>query len=158
MSRIKLRTMVVEDIYLFKDWLYKPHFAKWYIHPANWLDEFNNRNNEFNWIHHFIAEVDGVAIGFCQYYDYSLSGETWYNNVKVKDTYSIDYMIGEEEYLGKRYGTEIILALEEIIKAKTDAKQIIVQPEPSNMASRNTLLSAKYMFDEVHDIFFKKLV
>ncbi|MBE5962681.1 MAG: GNAT family N-acetyltransferase [Lachnospiraceae bacterium] len=158
MNRIKLRTMVDEDINLFKYWLYKPHVAKWYTDPESWLDEFNKRNNEFNWIHHFIAEVDGVAIGFCQYYDCSLSGETWYNVVNVKETYSIDYMIGEEEYLGKRFGTEIILALEEVVKAKTEAKKIIVQPERTNIASRNALLSAKYMFDEVNDIYYKNLI
>ena len=67
-------------------------------------------------------------------------------------------MIGEEEYLGKRLGTEIVLALEEIIKAKTDCKKIIVQPEVNNIASRNILRSANYLYDGVNDIFYKNLI
>ena len=109
-------------------------------------------------MHHFIVEVEGVSIGFCQYYDYALGGETWHNRADVKEAYSIDYMIGEEKYLGKCFGTDIIFALEEEVKANTDAKKIIVQPESDNQASRNTLLSGDFLYDGENDVYYKELI
>lgn len=79
------------------------------------------------------------------------------NRVDVKETYSIDYMIGEEKYLGKGFGTYIIFALEEEVKANTDAKRIIVQPKSDNQASRNTLLSANFLYDGENDVYYKEL-
>lgn len=70
------------------------------VYRARWLDLWNwRRNDEFIWVHHFIVEVEGTAIGVCQYYDYALGGETWHNRADVKEAYSINYMnmIGEEK-------------------------------------------------------------
>lgn len=54
------------------------------------------------WLQHFIVEVDGKSIGFCQYYDYALSGETWHHGTDIRGAYSIDYMIGDEEKLNNQ--------------------------------------------------------
>lgn len=155
MSRVKLRVFEDKDLDIFKQWLYKEHVAKWYTEPNSWINEIEKRNSDFNWVHHFIVEVEGVAIGFCQYYDYALGGEAWHNKADVKGAYSIDYMIGEEKYLKKGFGTEIILALVEAVNANTDAKKIIVQPESDNHASRNTLLSAGFVYDGENDVYYK---
>ena len=157
MNRVDLRVFEDKDLGLFKQWLYNEHVAKWYTEPNDWINEIKKRNEDFNWVHHFIVEVEGVAIGFCQYYDYALGGESWYHRADVKETYSIDYMIGEEKYLGKGFGTYIIFALEEEVKANTDAKRIIVQPKSDNQASRNTLLSANFLYDGENDVYYKEL-
>jgi len=157
MNRVDLRAFEDKDLIIFKQWLCKEHVAKWYEEPSEWISEIENRYDKFKWVTHFIVEVAGVAIGFCQYYDYSLGGETWHNNADVKGSYSIDYMIGEEKYLRKGFGTDIVFALIEKVKAKTDAKKIIVQPESNNKASRNTLLSANFMYDVENDVYYKEL-
>lgn len=157
MNGIKLRKFEDQDLAMFKQWLCKSYVAEWYKHPDHWISEIEQRNNSFNWVHHFIAEVDGVSIGFCQYYDYALGGETWHNKANVEGAYSIDYLIGEETYLKKHYGTKFILALVDEIKTNTQAKKIIVQPEPENDASRNTLLSAGFNYDQLNDVYFMNL-
>lgn len=43
------------------------------------------------------------------------------------------------------------------IQNNTDAKKIIVQPEGGNKASRNTLLSAGFLFDAENDVFYKEI-
>lgn len=62
-------------------------------------------------------------------------------------------MIGEIDYLRKGFGKAIIKQLMEKIKAQNNAKRIIVQPEPENKASCNTLLSCGFIFDEVNKIY-----
>lgn len=99
-----------------------------------------------------------MPIGFCQYYDYALSGETWHGNMDVKDTYSIDYLIGETKYLGCGLGKSIVLHLLDEIRNKTAAKKIIVQPEIGNKVSRSTLLSAGFLYNAENDVYYKEIV
>lgn len=113
------------DIGILKKWLYSEHVAKWYTEPEDWLYEISKRDTEYGWINHFIVETAGVPIGFCQYYDYAFSGETWHGNMDVKDTYSIDYLIGETNYLGRGFGKSIVLHLVNEIWNHTDEKKML---------------------------------
>lgn len=145
------RDFAQTDIDLFSHWLHKAYIRKWYNEPEDWLMEV--RSGEFSFIHHFIVEEDGHPIGFCQYYDYAIPGEDWHGTFDISDTYSIDYLIGDETFLGKGYGKRIIEHLTSKIFEETNAKKIIVQPDDENKASRNTLLSAGFHLDEENNIF-----
>lgn len=157
MQELTLREFCDEDIQLFKKWLYLPHVAAWYHDPLDWIDEVEKRNSKFSFLHHFIVEKDDKAIGFCQFYEYHYSGEDWHGNIDVNGTYSIDYLVGDTEFLGKGYGTEIIKALIDKIKMQNNAKRIIVQPEPENIASCKTLLSCGFSFDMANEIYILNL-
>lgn len=157
MEKLLLRQFYDKDIKLFEKWLYMPHIAKWYHNPLNWIDEAKKRNTEFSFLHHFIAELDGKPIGFCQYYEYHHSGEDWHGNTDINNTYSIDYLIGDTEYLGKGYGTAIVKALIEKIKLHHNPNRIIVQPEQENKASCNTLLSCGFSFDTNNEIYIMEV-
>lgn len=154
---IKIRALNDDDIELFTKWLYTPHVAKWYHEPTDWIKEIEKRNSEFIWIYHFIIEFKDKPIGFCQYYEYKNSGETWHGDVDIEGTYSIDYMIGEANYLGIGLGKQIIKSLIDKIKLYNNAKRIIVQPEPENIASCGTLSSCDFTFDERNEIYVLEL-
>jgi RimJ/RimL family protein N-acetyltransferase len=123
----------------------------------DWIKEIEKRNSEFIWVHHFIVEFNDTPIGFCQYYEYKNSGETWHGDVDIEGTYSIDYMIGEANYLGRGLGKLIIKSLIDKIKLYSNAKRIIVQPEPENKASCGLLLSCDFTFDERNEIYTLEL-
>lgn len=154
---IKLREFKNDDIEIFKKWLYTPHVARWYHDPLDWIDEVEKRNDDFIWIHHYIVEYEGKSIGFCQYYEYYNSGETWHGDTEVDGTYSIDYMIGEPKYLGRGLSKEIIKDLIMKIKCHNNAKRIIVQPEKENKASCCTLLSCGFEFDKRNGMYISVL-
>jgi RimJ/RimL family protein N-acetyltransferase len=145
------RDFTPNDIELFSFWLHKNYIAKWYNDPEDWLHEVSS--DEFSFVHHFIVEEDGRPIGFCQYYDYGIPRENWHGTFDITDTYSIDYLIGEEAFLGKGYGARIVKCLIEKVFAETNAQKIIVKPEDDNTASCNTLLSAGFVKDESNNIF-----
>ncbi len=67
MAKIKLRIIEDKDLPLFKEWLKMPHVAPWYSEPHNWIKEVEQRDKEFAFLHHFIAEANGQPIGFCLY-------------------------------------------------------------------------------------------
>lgn len=157
MKMLSLRQFSDEDLSIFKQWLYEPHVAKWYEHPLNWIYELQNRKNEFAFIHHFIIEYAGEAIGFCQYYEYSYGGEDWHGTIDIEGTYSIDYLIGDVKYLGKGFGTSTVQCLIDEIKKQHNAKCIIVQPDSKNKASCNTLLSCGFEYDQTNELYIIKI-
>jgi len=157
LTSLGLRPFDDSDLEQFKVWLKKEHVKKWFEHPDSWIHEIEHRKDEFDFVHHFILEADGQPVGFCQYYDYSRGGENWHNDTDITDTYSIDYMIGEEGFLRKGLATKMIALLEERIKRETKARKIIVRPEKENAVSRKTLFSAGYQYDNYIDFFIKEI-
>ncbi len=157
MDKLKLRLFRNEDVALFEKWLYMPHVAQWYHDPLDWMDEVKQRKDKFSFLHHFIVESEGKPIGFCQYYEYYHSGEEWHGDTDIDGTYSIDYLIGDTNYIGKGYGKGIVQLLIQEIKLQYNAKRIIVQPEQENKASCNTLLSCGFFFDTSNEIYVMEI-
>ena len=154
---IYLREMSIDDLIIFKKWLFTPHVAKWYHEQQDWINEIEKQDDDFNWIHHFIVEHDGTPIGFCQYYACKDSDELWEGYTALGGSYSIDYMIGETDYLRKGFGKEIVSDLIRKIMLHTDAKRIVVQPEPENKASCGLLLACGFIFDMEKGVYVKDL-
>ena len=154
---IQLREILPEDMGLFTIWLAAPHVRRWYSDAPSWINEVNNRSGEFQWIHHFIAEQHGRPFGFCQYYSCSDSGEPMGGYARLEGTYSIDYLIGEADFLSKGFGKLIVALLTEKIKLRPDAKRIAVFPNEENVRSRALLKSCGFEHDEANDVFVKSL-
>lgn len=150
---LALRTFEEWDLPTVRRWLALPHVAKWYTEPQDWLYELEHRKDEFRWLHHFIAEADGVPFGFCQYYEYRMGGESWQGDLPVGGSYSIDYLIGEPSLLGRGLGKWMILQLVRRVRAQTGAARILVQPEPENAASCRALASAGFHFDAANGVY-----
>lgn len=154
---ITTRPMAAADLALFKKWLYTPHVAKWYHEPLAWISEVEQQHTTFHWIHHYMVEHDNRPIGFCQYYACGDSDESWAGYTAMGGSFSVDYMIGEIDGIGKGFGKETVLALIEKIKTHTDAKRIVVQPETENKASCGVLLSCGFVYDTEKDIYLLML-
>lgn len=162
MNKIYLRPFTDEDLLLFEIWLNKEYIKKWYLDPEDWLMEVHHRADTYSWIHHFIVMSNDIAIGFCQYYD-CYDGindeiEDWYSVSKPNHTFSIDYLIGNENYLRKGYGKEIIRLLTQKVKAEQIAEKIIVQPDIDNIPSNKALLANGYIFDSEKNYYIKELI
>jgi len=141
---VNLRLFCENDIALIERWLHMPHVAEWYKHPDHWLNELRERHGEFSFLTHFLAEVDDVPIGFCQYYDtyFAQEHEVWNDEPKIGKVqgaiFSIDYLIGEPEYLGRGFGKEMIRQMLDML-FKRGVKTVIVEPERENIASNRSL-------------------
>ena len=70
---------------------------------------------------------------FCQYYACKDSDELWEGYTALGGSYSIDYMIGETDYLRKGFGKKIVGDLTNRIMLHNDAKK-----ESSYSLSRKT--------------------
>lgn len=152
---IELRTIEDSDIPLVAEWLNKEYVRKWYYDPEEWLNEIHRRRQEFAFLHHYIVLCQNVPIGFCQYYLCADAGEDEFRMFPEEGTYSIDYMIGEEAYLGKGIGKIISRKLCDLVFSLSDASIIVVQPDPANLPSCRTLLAAGFTYDEKNKVYIK---
>ena len=157
MKILVLREIKDTDIDLLTTWLNKDYILKWYLDANDWLTEINGRHDIYSWLHHFIVMDENTPVGFCQYYDCFDANELedWYEVTQKSDTFSIDYLIGNEAYLNKGYGKAIVKLLTDTVYEKECAKQIIVQPDKKNQPSNHVLMANGYIFDAQHDYYCK---
>lgn len=158
-AELTLRPINDEDISLLTIWLNKDYILKWYLSVEDWLEEMNGRHGAYSWINHFIVMDGDVPIGFCQYYDcYDAKDmEDWYNVTKKGDTFSIDYLIGDEAYLGKGFGKVIVKRLMDTIQEKERGNQVIAQPDVENHPSNHVLMANGFVYDQQKKYYYKLL-
>lgn len=150
MENLKIRAFEDNNIPIIKEWLEKSHIKKWYEHPEDWLYEINERHGEFSFIKHFIIIYNDKPIGFCQYYRCREFDSEW----SGEGTYSIDYLIGEEEYLKRGFGKAAVRILIETVFSLEDSRIIIVQPEQENIPSCRTLLASGFAYNTDKEYYY----
>lgn len=153
MNKMVFHPIQDEDIPLMKEWLGREHVSKWYGSPEDWLEEMARRNSDFSFVKHFIVRLEGQPIGFCQYYTCIEAQEDWYGHVPLAGSYSLDYMIGEERFLGQGLGKAIVAWLIRQVFSLDESQRIIVAPEPENSASCRSLLANRFVFDERNNLY-----
>lgn len=155
-----LRRLKNEDVVIVKKWLEKEYVAKWFGDESEWLYEIEHREDEFDFIKHFIVEENGVPIGFCQYYDWK---KAFKEDCEPAGTYGIDYMIGEEHLLGKGLGKKLVrLICDKVIEDQPDAIQLVADPtieeERVNVTSIKVLETNGFRYDKETAVYKKLLI
>lgn len=136
------------EIDVLDQWLNK---AREYIEQDNWKEAILIAKaclEEYAFLRHYIVYVENKPVGFGQWYDCFDAKEDWYTVERPDEIFSIDYFIGEEEYLRKGYGKAIVKELINMIKQWQLDAQIVVQPDLENIASGKALEANGFAYDE----------
>lgn len=147
---LEFRLLNDNDIPTVEIWLNKEHVKRWYEIPHlgvsinDWIYELKSRNEEFKWLTHLIVLWQGFPIGLCQYYRCEDSADEDFGTLPITGSYGIDYLIGEEAYLGKGLGREMITLLVNKILSLPNALRVTADIDRDNKASENTLLSCGF--------------
>ena len=102
------------------------------------MDGYKKIGSERKPIHAFIIYFDDAPIGYIQYYNaYDFPIDGYQLNNLPKSLSAIDFLIGDENYLGKGIGTKSLeLFLDSHVFAKFD--YAFVDPDSSNLAAIKT--------------------
>ena len=147
---LELRLLNDDDISLVENWLNREHVKRWYEIPhlevsiGDWIYELKERKGEFQWLTHLIVVFQGRPIGLCQYYKCEDSQDEDFGTMPISGSYGIDYLIGEEAYLGKGLGKEMVTLLVRKVFSFPDAKRITADIDKENKGSKKTLLSCGF--------------
>ena len=153
-SEIIFKPIEDKDIPLIEKWIRQEYILKWYHEPEEWIKEMEERDREFSFLNHFIVYDGDKLFAFCQYYDCFYAQEEWCMVDFPGHIYSIDYLIGDEAYLGKGYAKFVVNELIERIRSHKDAKEIVVQPEMENIPSCKTLETCRFIYDEENKYYY----
>ena len=86
---------------------------------------------ELDWREHLIAEVDGRPIGFIQIIDPAREETRYWGEVE-ENLRALDIWIGEADFLGKGYGTQMMRLAIERCFAAPEVTAILIDPLASN--------------------------
>ena len=88
----------------------------------------------YHWLTHLIVLWQGCPIGLCQYYKCEDSEDEDFGDLPISGTYGIDYLIGEEAYIGKGLGKEMVTLLVRKVFSFPGAQRITADIDKENMA------------------------
>ena len=146
-NMISLRPTNKDDFPIIEVWLNKEYIKKWYGEPEEWLSEIRNDSGEFSWLNHYIVMYEDTPVGFCQYYDCSLTPEGFEWDNEPQGTFAIDYLIGEENLLKKGLGSVIVQRLCQLISSLENPVQFVADPVPENADSIKLLERNGFILD-----------
>jgi len=157
---IKFRKVNEEDSVIMRNWIKTNEFVKkWYYigkvpRLKTILNKLKKRLNDkkFNMM---IVVCDGKEIGYIQSYPVDGNG-AWTNKVKVYDNMvSIDYYIGNINYIHKGIGSKMILAYIDKFLMSSSYDYALITSDPENIASNKCALKCGFEYVKTVNVPYK---
>lgn len=127
---MKFREATIEDLTLLQYWDKQEHILEAGLGDG-WAWETELQRSP-DWREQWIAELEGVPIGFLQIIDPALEETQYWGNVS-NDLRAIDIWISEVKYLGKGYGKQMMQWAISRCFANSGVRAIWVDPLSSNV-------------------------
>lgn len=129
MNDIDFRAVTKKDASLLRRWITSSHWQEWWGEPQTEVAEILS-HLESDSVEPMIAELDGKPVAYVQTYDPHMEDDHPYQDQPF-GTLGIDISIGEASDLDKGLGTDILVALAEVLFDE-GAIRLIIDPDPSN--------------------------
>lgn len=133
-STISFKPLQEDDLELLCKWLDKPHVKEWWnddLSHDEIKEKYRKRIGDITVVP-FIAYLENSPIGFIQYYHADKVGDGWWAD-EIEGTVGIDQFIGEENYINRGYGREMICAFGQKLFENPAIKKIITDVDPANI-------------------------
>jgi len=145
---ISLRDATIDDLDLLKYWDTKQHVID--CDPDDDWEWEKELQHYPEWRSQLVAELDGRPIGFIQIIDPELEESHYWGEVGP-DKRAIDIWIGEEDDLGKGYGTIMMKMAIERCFADSKVDTILIDPLKSNAKAHRFYERMGFEFLEERD-------
>ena len=112
--------------------------------------KLNDKNLKIN-----IILVDDFPIGYIQSYPVDGQG-AWTNKVKVMDNMvSLDYYIGDINFIHKGIGSEMIIKYIEDVVKKDNYSGVLISPDPKNIAQEKLMKKCGFKYIKTVNVPYK---
>jgi aminoglycoside 6'-N-acetyltransferase len=149
-EQLSFRPMATDDLVLVQGWLGEPHVARWWGEPEpteqmaeTWTARVEGRDPVSPWI----MEIEGVPVGFIQWYRVADEAAEWYPGVSVPEgTVAVDLAIGDPDYVGQGHGRRLLLEFcHHVLRAVApDSPEVWIDPNPRNDAAVHAFRAAGF--------------
>ncbi len=147
MENLTFRPLEASDYPLFARWLGRPHVAKWWHEPATVEHVAEKYSAADRKTPVFVVEVAGKPVGVIQMYKWADYPDDAFEPSMI----GIDYLIGEEGYVGRGVGSAMIRQfVEQVVRPRyPDATGVATSAEVANGASVGALRKAGFEPGEI---------
>lgn len=128
-STVELRTASMEDLEVLNLWNSKPHVIA-AAPNEDWAWE-TELGSSYDWQEILMAQIDGRPIGVIVNIDPQLETEHYWGDIG-SGYRALDIFIGEENDLGKGYGTQMMTLVLDRCFALEGVHSVIIDPLESN--------------------------
>ena len=131
------KPLTTSDLDLLCRWFEKPHVLEWWddrFTSEEIKEKYGERIND-NVVCPHIAYLDDKPIAFIQYYWASRVGDGWWPD-EDENTVGLDQFIGEEDYINKGFGTQMIKDFIQFLFQNSLIKKIITEADPKNLRAK----------------------
>lgn len=125
---ITFKPFTADDVPTYFTWCDRPHVKdKWFRPGYEPKEAIGKKIGGTGDVVPFVILLDRLPIGYIQYYH--LTPACWHAlQDQPKGTVGFDIFIGEEDYIGKGIGTDVVKAFVQQLSALPDVTKIIVDP------------------------------
>lgn len=120
-----------QHISLLQGWFKEPHVAEFWQESEPDLKTLFLSKLPESGVTPYIIAAGQKPIGYIQSYEACKVGGGWWPDAK-EGTFGIDQFIGDPNYIGKGFGTEILKKFTHHLFSKMQASEIITDPDPKN--------------------------
>ena len=149
-KKLTIRAASISDVSILTEWNEKPHVKAAISSDGsksfdvNWGEELQARTDGTEIL---IAEVDGSSIGAMQIID-PATERTHYWGAVENNLRAIDIWIGEQEYIGRGYGSQMMEFVIEHCFSNSMVNAILIDPLVNNTRSHRFYLRLGFEFVE----------
>ena len=157
---ISFRSVTIEDCKLIRHWIKSNEFVrKWYynnkIPKLQTLEKKVNKKLTEKKISIKIVLYNNQPIGYIQSYAVDGNG-AWTNKVKVfENMVSIDYFIGNINFIHKGIGSKMITEYIEKEICKNSYKYVLISPDTTNLAKKRLMEKCGFTYIKTVNVPYK---
>ncbi len=138
MDKLEFKSMTLVHIPLWQTWIKQAHVAEvWFIEGYETPDYIYQKIQGNGYDFPFIIYMNTQPIGYivcCDLYSYrnTCPHPKGLFTAEEAGAFCMDLFIGEQEYLNKGYGTQIVKAFAQYIFTQFKANKLLIDPAVSN--------------------------
>jgi aminoglycoside 6'-N-acetyltransferase len=140
-SEVTFISVTEEHRTMLFDWLSRPHVQQWWGDAAEEIELIYDDKGEHE---PFIACFDDEPVAYIQAWWPSKHPDLPWQHKMTGDTRGIDLTIGDEENLGKGYGSMIVKAFAAKLFAE-GAKRLVIDPDSTNERAKKAYMKARFV-------------
>jgi aminoglycoside 6'-N-acetyltransferase len=148
---LTFRPLRYDDFPNLARWHSAPHVVRWWTQAPDLeslTDEYGDAINGDEPTEFFVVELDGEPVGLIQHYRL-VDHPDWAQalaHIELPDAAGIDYLIGEENLIGRGIGGRAIAAFcSEVFARYPEITIVIAAPQQANIASWRALEKAGFV-------------
>ena len=151
--RFTFRPLTRQDLPLLHEWVNRPHVAEWWEEDKSLahIERTHGADLESDVIWQFFACLDGVPVGYVQFYRVMGANPDWWQDETDPGARGVDQFLANADQLGRGLGSQMVRQFVARLFADPAVSKVQTDPAPSNARAIRAYEKAGFSKDRLVD-------